>query len=392
MKIAIVCDWLVTYAGAERMLEELLTCFPQADLFAVVDFIASKDRGFLQNKPVTTSFLQHFPFAKKRYRSFLPLMPLAIEQLDVSAYDVILSSSHAVAKGVITGPDQLHISYVHSPMRYAWDLQHQYLQESGLNKGLKGWLAKYFLHKMRIWDQRTANGVDYFIANSQFIARRIWKTYRRKALVMYPGVDTEAFTPHAIKENFYLAVSRLVPYKKMDLIVESFAQMPDKTLIVIGDGPDRQKVQARVATNITMLGHQPREVLISTMQRANALVFAAEEDFGLVALEAQACGTPVIAYGKGGALETVRGLQESEPTGLFFKQQTVADICEAVKQFELNRSKFTLEACVKNAERFAPAVFRKKIREFVLGKVLEFEQERVSGKEKDVEKDVEGVV
>ena len=381
MKIAIVCDWLVTYAGAERLLEELLTCFPQADLFAVVDFMASKDRGFLQNKPVKTSFLQHFPMAKKRYRSFLPLMPLAIEQLDVSAYDVVLSSSHAVAKGVLTGPDQLHISYVHSPMRYAWDLQHQYLQESGLNKGLKGWFAKYFLHKMRIWDQRTANGVDYFIANSQFIARRIWKTYRRKALVMYPGVDIGAFTPYAAKENFYLAVSRLVPYKKMDLIVDSFAQMPDKTLIVIGDGPDRQKVQAKVATNITMLGHQPRDVLISHMQRATGLVFAAEEDFGLVALEAQACGTPVIAYGKGGALETVRGLQDSEPTGLFFKQQTAEDICKAVKQFELNRGKFTLESCVKNAERFAPAVFRENIREFVLSKARKFAEERVGERE-----------
>jgi hypothetical protein len=181
MKIAIVCDWLVTYAGAERFLQELLYCFPAADLFAVIDFVASEDRHFLHNKPVKTTFIQKLPFAKTRYRSYLPLMTLAIEQLDVSAYDLVISSSHAVAKGVITGPDQVHISYVHSPMRYAWDLQHQYLKESGLDKGVKSYLARYFLHKMRLWDQRTANGVDYFVANSEFIARRIWKAYRRTA-------------------------------------------------------------------------------------------------------------------------------------------------------------------------------------------------------------------
>ncbi|MES2217660.1 MAG: glycosyltransferase family 4 protein [Pseudomonadota bacterium] len=368
MKIAIVCDWLVTYAGAERFLEELLHCFPQADLFAVIDFVAEKDRHFLHNKPVKTTFIQHLPFAKTRYRAMLPLMTLAIEQLDVSAYDVVISSSHAVAKGVITGPDQLHISYVHSPMRYAWDLQHQYLQESGLNTGLKGWVAKYLLHKMRLWDQRTANGVDYFIANSKFIARRIWKTYRREATVIYPGVINKAFTPRYSKDNFYLAVSRLVPYKKMDLIVESFAQMPDKTLVVIGDGPDRDKVKAKTARNITLLGQQSHEVLVDHMQRATGLVFAAEEDFGLVALEAQACGTPVIAYGKGGALETVRGLSESEPTGLFFKHQTSADICQVIKQFEEIREKFTPENCVKNAGRFTPEIFREQFREFVFEK------------------------
>jgi glycosyltransferase involved in cell wall biosynthesis len=368
MKIAIVCDWLVTYAGAERFLAELLTCFPQADLFAVIDFVAEKDRHFLHNKPVKTTFIQHLPFAKTRYRSMLPLMTLAIEQLDVSAYDVIISSSHAVAKGVITGPDQVHISYVHSPMRYAWDLQHQYLHESGLNKGAKGWIAKYLLHKMRLWDQRTANGVDYFVANSKFIARRIWKTYRREALVLYPAVATDAFIPRFDKENFYVAVSRLVPYKKMDLIVESFAQMPDKKLIVIGDGPDWGKVKAKTASNITLLGHQPQEVLIDYMQRANGLVFAAEEDFGLVALEAQACGTPVIAFGKGGALETVRGLNEDKPTGLFFKEQSVDSICGAIKQFEENREKFTPENCVANAEGFAPEVFREKFKKFVMEK------------------------
>jgi glycosyltransferase involved in cell wall biosynthesis len=369
MKIAIVCDWLVTYAGAERFLQELLYCFPAADLFAVIDFVASEDRHFLHNKPVKTTFIQKLPFAKTRYRSYLPLMTLAIEQLDVSAYDLVISSSHAVAKGVITGPDQVHISYVHSPMRYAWDLQHQYLKESGLDKGVKSYLARYFLHKMRLWDQRTANGVDYFVANSEFIARRIWKAYRRTADVIYPAINTSQFTLKTQKENFYLAVSRLVPYKKMDLIVESFAAMPDKKLVVIGDGPDLAKIKRFAGPNTLILGYQSTPTIIDYMQRANALIFAAEEDFGLVPVEAQACGTPVIAFGKGGALETIRGMGELEPTGVFFDQQNVDEICSAVRTFEVNRELFTAESCAKNASRFSPDTFRLTMKQYVQEKL-----------------------
>jgi len=302
MKIAIVCDWLVTYAGSERVLGEIIQCYPDADLYAVVDFLPETDRAFLLNKPVKTTYIQHFPFAKKQYRHYLPWMPLAIEQLDLSAYDLIISSSHAVAKGVLTGPHQIHISYVHSPMRYAWDLQHQYLKESGLDRGIKGHIAKYFLHRLRLWDQRTAHGVDHFIANSQFIAKRIWKTYRREATVIHPPIDLAQFKPYMQKENYYLAASRLVPYKKIDLIVEAFAAMPDKKLIVIGDGPDFNKIKAKAAENVEMLGYQSNEKLTYYLQRAKAFVFAAEEDFGLLPLEAQACGTPVIAYGKGGGI------------------------------------------------------------------------------------------
>ncbi|HEX4046067.1 MAG TPA: glycosyltransferase, partial [Gammaproteobacteria bacterium] len=234
MKCAIVCDWLVTLGGAEKFLGEILHCFPEADLFAVIDFVDADKRDFLLNKKIRTTFIQNLPFAKQKYRHYLPLMPLAIEQLDLSAYDLIISSSHAVAKGVITGPDQVHISYVHSPMRYAWDLQHQYLRESGLDKQWYGYLARYFLHKLRQWDLRSANGVDYFIANSHYIARRIEKTYRRPATVIYPPVDISHFIPQGNKEDFYLTASRLVPYKRIDLIVESFQQLPDKKLIVIG--------------------------------------------------------------------------------------------------------------------------------------------------------------
>jgi glycosyltransferase involved in cell wall biosynthesis len=365
MKIALVCDWLVTYAGSERFLGEMIQCFPDADVFAVVDFLPAADRHFLNNKPVKTTFIQKLPYAKKFYRNYLPLMPLAIEQLDVSQYDLIISSSHAVSKGVITGPDQVHISYIHSPMRYAWDLQHQYLKESGLENGLKAYAVKYFLHKLRVWDQRTANGVDHFVANSHFIARRIWKTYRREASVIYPPLNHAIFKPHMPKENFYLAASRLVPYKKMDLIVDSFAHMPDKKLVVIGSGPDFEKVKARATSNVEVLGFQPDKILVDYMQRARALVFAAEEDFGLVPLEAQACGTPVIAFGKGGALETVRGLDQENPTGVFFGEQSVQSICSAVQKFEEHGGKITAESCIENAAQFSPEQFREKFKQYV---------------------------
>ncbi len=367
MKIAIVCDWLVTYAGAERVLEELLICFPHADVFAVVDFIDPKNRDFLQHKKINTTFIQKLPFAKKYYRAYLNLMPLAIEQLDMSAYDLIISSSHAVAKGVITGPNQLHISYVHTPMRYAWDLQHQYLRETGLDHGIKGFFAKRLLHKMRLWDQRSAVNVDHFIANSKYIARRILKNYRRASDVIYPPVKTHLFTPGHKKENFYLTASRMVPYKKIDLIVESFAQLPDKKLVVIGDGPELNKIKSKATPNIEILGYQPTDILIDYMQRANAFVFAAEEDFGIVLLEAQAAGTPVITFGKGGALETVR-----DDTGVFFAKQEIPDILAAIQQFEENRARFTVENCVAQAQQFSPAIFREQLMRYVDEKTKDF--------------------
>ena len=300
-------------------------------------------------------------------------MPLAIEQLDLSAYDLILSCSHAVAKGVLTGPDQLHISYIHSPIRYAWDLQHQYLRESGLNHGFKGWLAKWLLHKIRLWDLRTANGVDHFIANSNFIARRIWKVYRREAEVTYPPVDVSSFTLRADKGDFYLTASRMVPYKKIDLIAEAFTRMPDKRLIIIGDGPDAERIRVRAGSNVQLLGYQPFEVLRDHMQRAKAFVFAAEEDFGITPVEAQACGTPVIAFGKGGSLETVVGLdQPHPPTGVFFGEQTVDAILLAISAFEENPARFSAETCRENALRFSPEIFRERIKTFVATKYEEF--------------------
>lgn len=366
MKVAIVHDWLVGYAGAERVLEQLIVLFPEADLFTICDFLPKEERFFLQEKSPSTSFIQKLPWAKRYYRSYLPLMPLAIEQLDLSAYDLIISSSHAVAKGVLTGPDQLHMSYVHSPIRYAWDLQHQYLRESKLDKGVKGWIAKWLLYKIRLWDSRTGNGVDHFIANSRFIARRIKKAYRREAKVIYPPVDVSSFTLHDEKEEFYLTASRLVPYKRVDLIVDAFASMPDKTLIVIGDGPDMEKIRTRASPNIKLLGYQPFDVLRDHMQRARAFVFAAEEDFGIAPVEAQACGTPVVAFGKGGALETICGLTESEsPTGVFFQQQTIESLVDAVLLFERKIESFSPANCRENAIRFSTDSFCEQFRSLV---------------------------
>ena len=363
-RVAVVHDWLTVYAGAEKVLEQILEVWPEADLFAVIDFLPDDSRHFVKGKRATTTFLQGMPKASKHYRKYLPLMPIAIEQLDLSAYDVIVSSSHAVAKGVLTGPDQLHVSYVHSPIRYAWDLQHQYLAESALTRGFKSILARFVLHYMRIWDLGSSNGVDVFVANSHFIARRIQKVYRREAEVIYPPVDVARFAVHEVKEDFYLTASRMVPYKKIPLIIEAFAHMPDKRLIVIGDGPEAKKALAVASPNVTLLGYQSTEVLIDYMQRARAFVFAAEEDFGITPVEAQACGTPVIAFGKGGALETVNDKGDA-PTGLFFTEQTTDAICHAVARFENMFDKFSAAACRSNAERFAPAVFRDKLRSLV---------------------------
>jgi len=365
MRVAVVHDWLVTYAGAERVLEQMLGVYPEADLYSLIDFVPEAERGFLGGRNVQTSFLQRLPGMRRRYRSFLPLMPLAIEQFDLSGHDLVLSSSYAVAKGVLTGPDQLHLCMCYSPMRYAWDLQHQYLRETRLDRGLKGALARWTLHRMRIWDHRTASSVDGFIAISKFIARRIWKVYRRESSVIYPPVDVEGFTPDGVRENFYVTASRMVPYKRIDLIVEAFAAMPGRELVVIGDGPESNRIRSKSAPNVRFLGLQTFTGLRDYLRRGRAFVFAAEEDFGIAPLEAQACGTPVIAFGKGGALETIAGLDDPIPTGVFFEQQTVSSISEAVERFEQEGGRITGDACRTNALRFAPDRFRREFRGYV---------------------------
>ena len=372
MKIAIVHEWLIAYAGSERVLEQMLYCLPNADLFSVVDFLAEEHRGFLGGRQVVTSILQRVPFGRKIHRYLLPIMPFAVEQFDLSGYDLVISSSHAVAKGVLTGPDQLHICMCYSPMRYAWDLQHQYLQETGFDRGIRGYFARWLLHRMRIWDSRTANGVDEFIAISEFIKRRIWKVYRRTATVIYPPVDVEFFTPGQQREEFYLTASRMVPYKKIGLIVEAFSDMPERKLVVVGDGPEFGRIKRMARENVELLGYQTADALRDLLRRAKAFVFAAEEDFGIAPLEAQACGTPVIAYAKGGSLETIVGLGAPQPTGVLFFNQSKEAISDAVRRFESDTHQFSREACRANALRFSYEAFRGAFKNFVFQKEKEY--------------------
>ncbi|WP_226019227.1 glycosyltransferase family 4 protein [Novosphingobium sp. FKTRR1] len=361
LKVAIIHDWLVVFGGAERVLAQFLDLFPDADVYATVYDVPPEQASFLRGKTPRTTFIQKLPFGKTKYRTYLPLMPLAIEQLDMSGYDLVISSSYCVAKGVLTGPDQKHLSYVHSAARYAWDLQHVYLREARMEKGLKGMLARIMLHYFRMWDVRTSHGVDRYLANSDFVARRIRKIYGYEAKIVYPPAEIDRFSLGTGKDDFYLTASRMVPYKMIPLIAEAFASMPDRKLVIIGDGPEMAKVRAKAGPNVEILGYQSEQVMIDHMQRAKAFVFAAEEDFGIVPLEAQACGTPVIAYGRGGALETVRGLDAPAPTGLFFNQQTVPAIVDAVARFEAASDRFTQENCRKNALRFSPKSFKEAI-------------------------------
>ena len=367
-RVAIVHDWLETYAGSESVLEQLLLCFPDADLFAVVDFLKPEDRRFLNGRAVKTSFIQRLPAAKRIFRSYLGLMPLAIEQFDMSGYDVIISSNHAVAKGVVTGPDQVHISYVHSPMRYIWDLQQQYLKQSGLTWGLKSIYIRWLFGRLRQWDVSSAQHVDYFIANSSYIGRRLKKAYAREATVIHPPVDIERFAlgKDRDRDDFFLLPGRLVPYKRADLIVESFRRQPNRKLIVVGDGPELARIRAAAhgVTNIEFRGKVSKTEMVDLMQRARAAIFAAEEDFGITMVEAQACGTPVIAFGRGGVTDIIDA-DGGTPTGVLFDRQDVAAVLDALSRFDGVRHTITAESCRANALRFSRIRFRAEIRNFV---------------------------
>jgi glycosyltransferase involved in cell wall biosynthesis len=368
IKSALVHDWLITEGGAEKCVQSFLNVNPKFDLYSLIDFFSDEYRSrMLQGKHARTSFIQNLPTAKSNYRKFLPLFPLAVEQFNLTEYDLILSSSTSVSKGVLTHSNQLHICYCHSPMRYAWDLYYQYLDEAQLTSGVKGWLAKYMLHRMRTWDIISTNRVDHFIANSHFIARRIKKVYRRDADVIYPPVDTASFDLHETKEDFYLTASRMVPYKRIDAIVGAFNQMPSRKLVVIGGGPDFEKIKAKAGKNIEILGYQPFEQLRYYMQRAKAFIFAAEEDFGIIPVEAQACGTPVIAYGRGGSLETV-----TSQTGTFFYSQSAKAICEAVKEFDRREVSFVPSTIRLHAESFSTERFESQIKLYLNTRYEEF--------------------
>ncbi|WP_034385621.1 glycosyltransferase family 4 protein [Deinococcus sp. YIM 77859] len=360
MKLTIVHEWLVTSAGAETVLEGMLRVFPDADIHTLVYAPEVFKGTLIGSKRVIPSLIDSLPRGRTNYRSYLPIMPYTIEQFDLTDYDVILSSSYAVSKGVLVNAEQLHVSYVHSPIRYAWDLYQQYLREANLTKGVKATLAKIVLHYIRLWDAVAANRVDVFVANSEYVARRIWRTYRRPARVLYPPVAINRFDPTQPREEFYFTMSRFVPYKKLDLIVKTFRRL-GKPLVVIGDGPDFAKVKALAGPSVQLLGRQPDEVVAEYMNRCKAFVFAADEDFGIVPVEAQAAGAPVIAYGKGGSLETVI----PGKTGVLFGQQNVESLSRAVELFESQAHAFDPQVIRANAERFSPERFERELREIV---------------------------
>lgn len=319
--LALVYDWLIKEGGGEKTLAAIAEIFP-APLYTLL--AKSAPPCFAS---IHTSFLQKLPYVETYYRYLLPFFPSAIERLDVSDYECILSVSHAVAKGIVKRPGQLHICYCFTPMRYAWDLSNHYLEPLGRSKRF---FAKKILERMRRWDIASLERVDHFIAISQYIAERIKRLYRRDCAVIYPPVNTECIPLETNKEDVYVTVSRMVPYKKMDLIVEAFSLRPDKRLIVIGDGPEKRRIESKAGSNVQLLGYQSDAVVRQMLGKARGFVFAAEEDFGIVPVEAQAAGTPVIAFGKGGALETVI----DEKTGLFFGEQTTASLLDALDRFE----------------------------------------------------------
>ena len=370
MKICLVHDWLIVRGGAEKVLEAIYEIFP-GDIFTLVKDTKYFDNSILKNKDVKTSFIQNLPFSKKLYRFYFPLFPFAVEELDLRECDLIISSSFAVAKGVLTSHEQLHICYCHTPMRYIWDL---YLDYSSTLKGFRKIFYSFVSHYMRIWDHVSSKRVDYFIANSNYVARRVKKIYNRKAKVIYPPVDTDKFILNRNKEDFYITVSRLVPYKKVDIIVKAFTKLRDKKLIVIGDGPELKKIKslAKGYKNIEILGYQPTDVVKNLMGKSKAFIFAADEDFGISPVEAQACGTPVIAYKKGGVTETVI----ENKTGKFFKKQEVDSLIETIKSFEKNIDNFDPFTIRKHSEKYDTKIFKINFENFVLKKANEFFSQR----------------
>ena len=375
MKVAIVQEWLVTVGGSDKVVKAILDVFPDADIYTLVAKKEVCDELGIPWEKVHTSFIQKMPLGTKKHRAYLPLFPFAIEQFDLRGYDVVISSSHCVAKGVLTKADQLHICYCHSPIRYCWDMYNEYLEESHLDKGFKSWLVRLMLHPIRQFDAIAGSRVDYYISNSDYVGQRIRKTYRRKAKTIHPNIDISNFELCNDKQEYYIASSRLVAYKKIDTIIEAFNQMPDKKLVVIGGGPNLEAYRKLAKDNVTVMGYQPFDVLKDKMQHAKAFVFAADEDFGMIPIEAQSCGTPVIAYGHGGSLETVNGGK----TGLFFNEQTPEAIVEAVNKFETMGSQpFAPADCRQWAEGFSEERFKREIKEFVEEKYEEFKKNGIN--------------
>jgi glycosyltransferase involved in cell wall biosynthesis len=358
-RLALIHEWFTRWAGSEAVLEQILHCAPAAQLFSLTYRPDAEGQRKLADRAVQTSFIQGFPFAGRCPQMYLPLLPWAVEQLNVRGFDVVISNHHCVAKGIIASPNACHLAYVHSPARYAWDLKDQYAGDiPWFLRPLWNWQ----MHRLRNWDALSASRPDALACNSHYIARRIAHAWRRDAEVIYPPVDTDQFTIGQEREDVYVTASRMVGYKCIPLIAEAFSRMPRKRLRIIGDGADMKKVTAIAQTvkNIEVLGHVPREQLIRQMQRARAFIFAAEEDFGIAPVEAMACGTPVIAFGRGGAAESVIAGE----TGIFFQEQTASSLVEAINTFEAHAT-FDAQRIRQRAEFFSAARFREQFKQFV---------------------------
>ena len=368
MKIALIHDWFYHVAGAEKVFSNILQLYPDADIYCLFEKVSSKEKQLLfNNKKIHTTFLQYIPFIEKMYKILLPIFPYAISTLDVSKYDLIISSSHAVAKGVKTNKNQIHICYCHTPMRYVWDLKNQYLKSYNF---LLKYAMNAILNKMKKWDYKISQNVDYYIANSHFIAKRIKKNYHRESIIIEPSIDISKFEIADTKEDYYITTSRFVYYKRLDIIIETFQKITDKNLVIIGSGDEFNAFKNRTKNNanIKLLGSIEEVLLIETLKKAKAFIFAAEEDFGIAPIEAQACGIPVIGFGKGGLLETIIGkfsneeITDNKQTGIFFKEQTVDSIIESILFFEKNIHKFDPEIIRENAIRFDKKIFESKFK------------------------------
>lgn len=355
MKMAIVHDWLTVRAGAEQMLEHVIKCFPDADLFSVIDFLPESMREFLLDKPVKTSLIQRLPFARYQYRNYLALMPFAVERMDVSGYEVVISTSHAVAKGILTSPDQLHISYLTARnLKYAYEDRNFY--PGGI---VRKFIEDILLHYLRIWDAAASRRPDVVIAPSVYVSRWHKRMHGVEPSVIYPPVDVGFFSSfyQEKKDDYYVVAARLEPYKRIDVVVEAFSKI-GKKLIVFGHGSQLAYLKSIASPNVIFKGFQNKETIAPAVSRARAFVFSGREDFGIALVEAQACGTPVIALGKGGALESIRGLDREHPTGLFFGEQSTASLISAVEEFEVGTHRFSPEACRQNAQQFSEEAFR----------------------------------
>ena len=358
--LAVVHDWLSSYSGSERLLAEIMDLYPQAQLHALLYSRSAFENTPLAKYSVTTTLMQRLPGIHKHYRSYLPLMPLAIERLDLNRFPIVLSLSHAVAHGVRTQVGQTHVAYICTPMRYAWHLQEDYLNLHGLNGSFAGWLARSALGFIRTWDRKAAQRADHMLAISEWTAGRIKQVWGRKARVIYPPVDLTRFKPVNKRENFYLVVTRLVPYKRVATIVEAFNQLK-LPLLVVGTGPEKANLAQLAGPNVTLLDNQPDEVVTDLMNRAKAFVYMAVEDFGMAMAEAQAAGCPVIAYRQGGAAEIV----VDGETGLLFDTQSMAAMVQALEEFERRKNSFDARLIQKNAQRFARQRFRDEFSTFL---------------------------